>query len=193
MNVLHKFSALCLTGLLLGCAGPSAQDSSAPVPRPTAWPRITLYDSVYNAIDSIPVVFEANAASEIVHTRPGWVNINYPAYASTIYLTVTQTTPAEIESVVDNRLERMALNIADNTDVNQEHIVSPDFESIMLVSPGTRSTPVQFVSTDRRSTVVSGTAFLHNAGQIASTDSVAPVIESLRHDIVHALKNLTIR
>lgn len=192
MKTLSLLLPVCLASLLCACSGQTSRDKT-PVPRPEAWPRIAIYDSIYQVVDSLPVVFEANASAKIEHTRPGWVNINYPAYASTIYLTVTQTTPAEIESVVDNRLERMALNIADNTDVTQEHIVSPDFESIMLISPGTRSTPVQFVSTDRRSTVVSGTAFLHNAGQIASTDSVAPVIESLRHDIVHALKNLTIR
>lgn len=192
MKTLSLLLPVCLASLLCACSGQTSRDKT-PVPRPEAWPRIAIYDSIYQVVDSLPVVFEANASAKIEHTRPGWVNINYPAYASTIYLTVTQTTPAEIESVVDNRLERMALNIADNTDVTQEHIVSPDFESIMLISHGTRSTPVQFVSTDRRSTVVSGTAFLHNAGQIASTDSVAPVIESLRHDIVHALKNLTIR
>lgn len=192
MKTLSLLLPVCLASLLCACSGQTSRDKT-PVPRPEAWPRIAIYDSIYQVVDSLPVVFEANASAKIEHTRPGWVNINYPAYASTIYLSVTQTTPAEIESVVDNRLERMAFNIADNTDVTKEHIVSPDFESIMLISPVTRSTPVQFVSTDRRSTVVSGTAFLHNAGQIASTDSVAPVIESLKRDLVHALNNLTKR
>lgn len=192
MKTLSLLLPVCLASLLCACSGQTSRDKT-PVPRPEAWPRIAIYDSIYQVVDSLPVVFEANASAKIEHTRPGWVNINYPAYNSTIYLTVTETNPAEIESVVDNRLERMALNISENADARQEHFVSPEFESLMLVSPGTRSTPLQFVATDRRSTVVSGTAFLHNAGQIASTDSVAPVIESLRHDIVHALKNLTIR
>lgn len=192
MKTLSLLLPVCLASLLCACSGQTSRDKTQ-VPRPEAWPRIAIYDSIYQVVDSLPVVFEANASAKIEHTRPGWVNINYPAYASTIYLTVTQTTPAEIESVVDNRLERMALNIADNTDVTQEHIVSPEFESLMLVSPGTRSTPLQFVATDRCSTVVSGTAFFHNAGQITSTDSVTPVIESLKRDLVHALNNLTKR
>lgn len=192
MKTLSLLLPLGLASLLYACSGQTPRDKT-PVPRPEAWPRIAIYDSIYQTVDSLPVIFEANSSAKIEHTQPGWVNINYPAYNSTIYLTVTETNPAEIESVVDNRLERMALNIADNTDVTQEHIVSPDFESIMLISPGTRSTPVQFVSTDRRSTVVSGTAFFHNAGQITSTDSVTPVIESLKRDLVHALNNLTKR
>lgn len=191
MKTLSFLLPVCLAAMLYACGGQTPRNEA--VPRPTAWPRIALYDSVYHAVDSLAVVFEANAASEIVHTRPGWVNINYPAYAATIYLTVTQTNSDEIEKVVDNRLERMALNIADNVDARQEHIASPEFESLLLDSPGTRSTPLQFVSTDRHSTVVSGTVFFHNAGQITSTDSVAPAVESLRSDIVHALNNLTKR
>lgn len=192
MKTLSLLLPLCLANLLYACSGQTPHDKT-PVPRPEAWPRIAIYDSIYQTVDSLPIIFEANSSAKIEHTHPGWVNINYPAYKSTIYLTVTETNPAEIESVVDNRLERMALNISENADARQEHFVSPEFESLMLVSPGTRSTPLQFVATDRRSTVVSGTAFFHNAGRITSTDSVAPVIESLKRDLVHALNNLTKR
>lgn len=192
MKTLSLLLPVCVASLLYACSGQTPRDKT-PVPRPEAWPRIAIYDSTYQTVDSLPVIFEANSSAKIEHTQPGWVNINYPAYAATIYLTVTQTNPAEIEKVVDNRLERMALNISENADARQEHFVSPEFESLMLVSPGTRSTPLQFVATDRRSTVISGTAFFHNAGQITSTDSVAPVIESLKRDLVHALNNLTKR
>ena len=52
---------LCAALTLLAACG---RQAPAPVPRPTAYPRVAAYDSVYSAVDSIALHFEANSAEE---------------------------------------------------------------------------------------------------------------------------------
>ncbi len=52
------------------------------------------------------------------------------------------------------------------------------------------ATPVQFLSTDNLSTVVSGAVSLDDEAAVANNDSVAPVIRALKADMIEMLENL---
>ncbi|MBR4722317.1 MAG: hypothetical protein IK053_04590, partial [Muribaculaceae bacterium] len=51
-------------------------------------------------------------------------------------------------------------------------------------------TPVQFVATDRRRFVVSGSFTFDNAGEKAKAESVAPLVTAVAADVIHLIKSL---
>ncbi len=181
---------IMLAALLSACSGRGA---TAPVPRPVACPRITDPGSVYAALDSLPVHIEVNAAALVTRPRPGWVNIVYPALHATVHLTVTPVTDADRDLVVANRTERMALNIADGAPARRSEISSADFRSLMVASPESRTTPLQFVADDGRAWVVSGTVFFSDAAPDSPIDSLAPAVGYVERDLIHTLTTLSRR
>ena len=109
----------------------------------------------------------------------------------TLHISLTPTTPAEIEHVIANRSERMALNVADVSSTRETQLDSPDFSSVLISSPETRSTPLQFLAHDGGGMVISGAAFFSNVTPDASIDSLAPIVAYIERDIINALSNLT--
>ena len=163
------------------------------VPKPTAYPRVNDPGSEYITVDSLPVVLLANAAATVTRPRPQWLDITYPGLGVTLHVSLTPTTPAEIDHVIANRSERMALNVADVSSTGETQLDSHDFSSVVISSPETRSTPLQFLAHDGRGLVISGAAFFSNVTPDASIDSLAPIVSYIERDIVHALSNLSLK
>ena len=122
-HCLRIFSALLLTAVIFGC---SDRQQNAAVPKPTAFPRIADPGTEYIAVDSLPVVIMANATATVNHPRPQWLDIAYPGMGVTLHISLTPTTPAEIDHVIANRSERMALNVADVSSTRETKLDSPD-------------------------------------------------------------------
>lgn len=187
-------AALAATAIVAACSGGAAD---RPVPRPEAFARIDVPDSTFRPVDSLGLRFEANAAAvTTAETRPQsdarWFTIAYPTLGATVYCTATPArTPAERREAEANRAERIALNIGDNPS-EQISIESADgFSGLVYVTPAGSLTPVQFLAVGPDGWVVSGTATLRQAPPAARADSVRPVVDALRRDIIHALKTLS--
>lgn len=172
------------------------RNQATAVPLPPAYPRIELYDTVRKAIsEAEPLIFRANAATTVtavhrndIHSR--WINIAYPRYKAVMYCTFTPVTDHNRDRVIDNRTERMSLNTGGRpTEIIT--LESPGgFHSQLLVTQTESVTPLQFLSTDGERWVVSGAVYLENAPRAAASDSIAPVIDALRDDVIDALANL---
>ncbi len=168
--------------LLAGCT-----KRPAPVPRQQAFPRIELYPESYREIDGLMV--NDSARIERGETE-GWFDIVYPAYNVRINCTLTRAeSPARLQAVIDNRLERLERN-AGGASGEMTELTSPGgIGSLLMVTPGALATPVQFIATDSaRCCVLSGSAVFASPG--ATPDSVAPVVGAIERDIVFMLKNL---
>lgn len=183
------FSALLLATAALGCS--DRQSQYVAVPKPTAYPRVADPGTEYIAIDSLPVVLMANSAAIVNRPRPQWIDIAYPGLGVTLHVSLTPTTPAEFDQVIANRSERMALNVADVSSTGQTQLDSPDFTSVVISSPETRPTPLQFLAHDGGRFVISGAAFFSDVTPDASIDSLAPIVSYVERDIVRALSNLS--
>lgn len=176
------------------CSRDQSRHGAAPLP--PAYPRIELYDTVRTAIaEAAPLIFRANAAATVTTAERGdrqsrWVNIAYPRYKAVIYCTFTPVTDRDRDRVIDNRAERMSLNTGGRpTEIIT--LESPGgFHSQLLVTQAESVTPIQFLSTDGQGWVVSGAVYLENAPRAAASDSIAPVINALREDVINALINL---
>ena len=180
---------ILISAALLSCG----DRRPAPVPRPVAYPRIADPGAVYAAVDSLPLRFETNAAATISRPRPGWIDISYPAWHVTVHVTLTPVPAADIDGVTANRTERMALNMADGAAAEEISLTSGQFRAVLLRSPESRATPLQFIATDDSAWVVSGSAFFDNIPPDAPIDSLAPVVGYLERDLRHTLTTISSR
>lgn len=167
-----------------------------PIPRRTAYPRVNLCDTVYVKSSLLPVNFEINAeaiASEDSsnNTNDGskWINVFYPKYNATLYYTYTPVTSSTIDDVIDNRIERISLNIGSLTSEMTEMNTPSGVIAKIISTPTSEVTPLQFIATNNLSWVISG-AFCFNETTNISTDSISPILKAVNNDLFHTIKNL---
>ena len=144
------------------------------------------------AADSFAPHFEVNTAAVINRPAPGQLDISYPAYRATVYLTARRLPPERLESELDNRRERISLNLG-GVAAYTEHITSDNgqFECALVTARDAATTPVQFLATDGEGCLISGAAYLGDLTPGTSADSIAPVVAALQRDIRHALHKLS--
>ncbi len=173
--------------ILVSCS----RSGDTPVPRPMAYPRIPVHDSVYTAVPLIPIHFELPTAAHTTidssHTESIWINAAYPAYKATLHCTITPVTGQTAHEIIRNRTERMSLNTGGHpTEITQ--LTSPSgYESQILLTPSGTVTPVQFISVSPQ-WVVSGALYIQP--HHSSPDSVAPILRAVRRDLIHASKTI---
>lgn len=183
---------VAVVAMLVSCSG----GGETAVPRPHAYPRITLNDTVYRAVEVSPVGFDVNAEAE-VRVRGGACDIHYPRYDATIYVGVAAVKPENgtIAEHWTNRLQRMALNL-DGVPAHYGDIEMPHgCVARLVIADGLTATPVQGLYADTVSgIVVSAAAFMHDGTLIqrgpAAVDSLRPVTEALTADMTRLLRTI---
>lgn len=190
MTAFRLFVITVFIILVSACTG---TNSHAPVPRPVAYPRVAELDSSFVALDSLPLYIEVNRSAKVRRSGDFWLDIIYPDYGAVVYVTLTSTRVDSIGSVIANRRERISLNIADAANTTYTEITSPDFSSALVYSPMSHATPLQFLASDNEKWVVSGAVFFRNVRPDAPSDSLRPMVETIRRDLVHTLSTLTHR
>lgn len=165
---------------------------NANTPRRKAYPRIDTHDSTFTLISNCPIHFEISDIAIIsldsINNDNHWINIYYKPYNATIYCTFTPVDKHTIENVIDNRTERMALNSGDHSSELIELTNANGFKSQILITEQSKITPVQFLSTNENNWVVSGALYFNNSSN--SPDSIRPIINILKRDIIHAMKTI---
>lgn len=168
------------------------------IPRPVAYPRLCLYDTSHCVVpEAAPLLFYANAEATVCHPQRGdgdsrWLNIAYLRYNAVVYCTFTPVTDADRAKVLNNRLERIGLNAGGHF----SEILTLDspggFHSQLLVTPAGSLTPLQFLSTDGGRWVVSGAAYFDHVPSVSVADSIAPVLDALKTDLLYSLERLAV-
>ena len=181
-------TAACATMLLSECR----QDNDITTPRRQAYPRIQLLDTTYCNQQRLPLKLAVNSATNVSisnNKSSTWINISYPTYKATIYCTYTPAIPNTISSMIDNRMERIALDLGDsfyeNTTINNPNGTVANIYS----TTSNMVTPIMFLATDKKSWVLSG-AMTFDSNTIVDYDSVAPVINAVKRDLIYTLQNI---
>lgn len=186
-SILTFLTAVCVAVLMTACG---QKDEGRAVPRPDAWPRINTYPAAYHNLPGVPVEFPVNDSTVIQATdKAEWVTVRYPRYHASLHLTFTPTAPGNIEEVVDNRVERMALNSGGNESEITELTNPSGFKAQLMKTPRGSITPLQILAIGNNM-VVSGALELSNPDDLQRPDSLAPIIDAVEADLLHALKNL---
>lgn len=182
--------------MLCAAVGCRRSGGDAPVPLPRAYPRIQVYDSLYSPVADIPLHIELNSGAEVTvdsATADGstvWLTAMYPAYGGArMYVTVLRASGSELAKALDNRRERMALNAGDGVTELIELAGAGGFIGEIAVTPAGTITSVQFLAHDG-TCAVSGAFCLDRAPE--SADSLRPVTEAMRRDVIHLVKTLGI-
>ncbi|MCC8175192.1 MAG: hypothetical protein LIO91_01990 [Bacteroidales bacterium] len=185
----HKLLGI-LGGILLleSC---SQGEKAVNIPRPEAWPRVDLYTEKMDTVEGLPLLFEANTDALATTSREDagwWVNVRYPQYRATLYISMTPVDAATEQKVIDNRVERISRNIGGRTTEMTELTTPSGFHASVTMTRTASVTPVQFIATLPQMWVVSGSLALDKAP--SSPDSIAPVIEAVQGDVIRMLQHL---
>lgn len=191
-------AVLTAATVLVGACSQQGQDGTkGAVPLPEAYPRIDTYPDRYTVYDSLPVALSVNSAVTPV-LKPGrtpGLDIPYPRYNATVYLTVIPDAYADFDQIWNARRARIDNNLGDIATSAMEVTSQADtsFISAIVLAKSATQTPVQLLGASRRhGIIISATAFLHDNVKATNLDSISPAIEALAHDMQRLATDLAL-
>lgn len=195
---MHKFIQK-ISGLCLFCTAVfllSCNSNETYVPKPKAYNRIDLPEHAYQQLaDTFPYTFEYSEHAKILPdtswiAEPYWVNIYYPEMVANVQLTYKPLNGSE---------EKLEEHLRDSYKLTAKHqIKAYSIEEGILRTPdgnvavvnelsGEVPSQFQFYTTDSTEHFLRGALYFRTSTQ---NDSLAPVIEYVKKDIIHMLNTL---
>lgn len=197
MSILKKNNILILLLFLLVVCG----CKEIAVPKPKGYFRIDLPSKEYilfNGIDStsvyLPLSFEYPVYGKIsyksdVQSEPGWFNIDFPLYKAKVYFTYKDIRN-DLADLMEQTYKMNVKNHISKADaINETSINDPDNKvyGILYDLKGSTATAVQFFVTDSVKHFLRGSLYF---SAVPNPDSLAPVNEFFRADIIHMIETL---
>jgi len=197
MLILRKISLFIL--LLFLCASYSCKE--VPVPKPKGYFRIDLPEKRYvqfnhqtEMVVRMPFSFEYPAYGHLSFPQgkdddPGWFNIEFPAYKAKIYLTYKDV-KNDFAGLMEQTYKMNVKNHITQADaINEQPFINRENKvfGILYDLKGNTASSVQFYVTDSISHYLRGS--LYFAAE-PDADSLAPVIDFFREDIIHLIETL---
>ncbi|WP_245859540.1 gliding motility lipoprotein GldD [Spirosoma aerolatum] len=192
MNVIKP--CIILIGLVLAACGGSSSDNY--VPKPKGFPRLDLPPQQYKLIDPVhPYQFEYNKVARLLpdtfaRSEPHWIFIHYPMFHASIQLTYKP---------IYNDVNRLRAMLEDSYKLAARHNIKAyaieqkkmrlksGLEASVIDLTGDVPSQVQFVTTDSTTHFLRGALYFNTATE---NDSLQPVIQYIRKDIIHLLNTL---
>jgi gliding motility-associated lipoprotein GldD len=171
------------------------------VPKPKGFIRIALPEKKYIIFDQkslkatgMPFYFEYPEYGQLTYQKeygnqPGWFNIEFPAYKAKIYLTYKDEI-SNLDSLMEQTYKlNIKSHIAKADAINEQvyNNVENSVFGILYDLKGNTASAVQFYVTDSVNHYLRGSLYF---SAVPNADSLAPVIEFFREDIVHMIKTL---
>jgi gliding motility-associated lipoprotein GldD len=163
------------------------------VPKPRGYFRIDLPEKSYRTFDTIfPYSFEYPAYARVVldkrkSSEPFWINIEFPQFKGTIYVSYKPVKGNLVEYLEDTRT--FVMKHIPKADAIEDSLVSrPDARVYGLlydIEGSGAASPCQFFVTDSASRFLRGALYFNVT---PNNDSLAPVIDFIREDIRHMIK-----
>lgn len=190
---MHK---LLLVVCLFWLAACGRSNSDNYIPKPKGYPRIDLPKAVYQALPPThPYEFEYNQIATIrpdtfAHAEPDWIFINYPRFQASVQLTYKPVLhdSKRLRALVEDAYKLAAKHNIKAYSIQQSNILLPSgLEATVIDLAGEVPSQVQFVATDSTTHFLRGALYFNTA---TANDSLQPVIQYIRQDIMHLLKTL---
>jgi len=179
--------SLFLTVILIdGC-------NQSPVPKPRGYFRIDFPDKVYTRYDSVcPFIFEYPTYGIITEDEyskePCWINIEFKEYKGTIHLSYKEVS-GNLDLLIEDA-HKLAYKHTVKADAIEENLLENRQKSvygILYNIRGNAASSIQFFVTDSVSNYLRGALYFSAQPQ---KDSLAPVIEFFREDVIHLIETL---
>jgi gliding motility-associated lipoprotein GldD len=197
MRQLKNSGFLILMALIICTTG----CRKASVPKPIGYFRIDLPKKEYVMFDNqkekksdLPFSFEYPVYGRLSYEEknanvPGWLNIEFPFYKAKIYLTYKHI-DNNFEGLMEQTYKMNVKNHISKADAIKEHVISnPESKvfGILYDLKGNTASAVQFYVTDSIKHYLRGS--LYFAAE-PDADSLEPVINFFRGDIIHLIETL---
>ncbi|GAB2597352.1 gliding motility lipoprotein GldD [Spirosoma areae] len=189
-----KYSTLLFVSLLLAACGNSSSDNY--VPKPKGFPRLDLPTPRYTLLEPThPYQFEYNTIARILRdtfarAEPDWIFINYPAYQASVQLTYKpiRNDVNRLRAMLEDSYKLAARHNIKAYAIEQRKIrLKSGLEASLIDLSGEVPSQVQFVTTDSTTHFLRGALYFNTATE---NDSLQPVIQYIRKDILHLLTTL---
>lgn len=187
----HTSGILLIIMILTGSAC-----SSDYVPKPKGYNRIDLPPHDYvNLSDTLPYQFEFSKYAEIhedtsYNAERYWLNVYYPEHQANIQLTYKDINHSEqkLETLLEDSYQ-LTVNHQIKAEAIEERVLGTPSGKRALVAElrGEVPSQFQFYITDSTKHFLRGALYFRTATQ---NDSLAPVIEYIKMDMIHMLNTL---
>ena len=170
------------------------------VPKPKGYFRIDLPPKKYivfnetGQVNNLPLKFEypvyGNISDKIADkSEQGWFNIEFPAFKARIYLTYKDV-GADLEGLIEQTYTMNVKNHINKADAINEQLINDvgnRIFGILYDLKGNTASAVQFYVTDSVKHYLRGSLYFESE---PNADSLAPVIDFFRKDVVHLIETL---
>lgn len=188
---------LLITLIFLGAIG--CREVNAPKPRghfriDLPQRQYVLFNEPSGERPNIPLEFEYPKYGHLTFHEekgvdPGWFNIEFPAYKAKIYLTYKDV-KNDLDNLLDQSYDLNVKNHVSKADAIKEQVFSNrenKVYGILYDLKGNTASAVEFYVTDSVSHYLRGSLYFSTA---PNADSLAPVIDFFREDIMHLIETL---
>ena len=166
------------------------------VPKPKGFNRIDLPEHTYVSLpDTFPYDFEYARQAHLYpdtsyNAEPYWLNIYYPDYAANIQLTykAVNNDRDRLESLLEDSYQLTANHQIKASSINEAVVGTPSGKKALVAElTGEVPSQFQFYITDSTDHFLRGALYFRTA---TANDSLAPVIEYIKADMIHLLNTL---
>lgn len=165
-------------------------------PKPMGYNRIDLPEHTYRLLpDSLPYLFEYSEHANILRdssyiAEPYWIDIHYPGLGANVVITykpVKQDTALALE-YMGEAYKLTSKHQIKAYAIEESVIKTPNGQTAIIAElEGEVPTQFQFFTTDSLHHFLRGALYFRTA---TDNDSLAPVIEFVKKDMVHMLNTL---
>jgi len=183
-KLLHLLSILFI--LIISSCGDSY------IPKPREYFRISFPERQYqNYVTTCPYQFQYPVYAHVVtdldkNSEPCWINIEFPEYHASIHVSYKQVRSDLDELIEDSRT--LAYKHSIKADAIGEEVFTNDSAHVyglLYIIKGNAASPMQFLVTDSNTHFLRGSLYFNLR---PNKDSLAPVIDFLKEDVLHLIE-----
>jgi gliding motility-associated lipoprotein GldD len=162
------------------------------MPKPHAYFRIDIRDTTYGLLKGqYPYVFEySNRAfvDSLKDREKYWINLIYPDLNAVVFITYKNVDDTNLNALINDSRILVFKQIAKADDIMESYImdsISGLYGKIYETVGDNAACPFQFWITDKENSFLRASLYLNHVPQ---NDSLAPVINYLKKDMLHLIE-----
>ncbi len=181
---------------LLAMAACGGQKSVDFVPKPKGYPRIDLPAHAYQTLAPVhPYQFEYSKLARILpdtfaRAEPHWIFVNYPKFNASIQLTYKPVLndPNRLKGMLEDSYKLAGKHKIKAYSIQEKVTRLPSgIWANVIELRGEVPSQMQFITTDTTTNFLRGALYFNTA---TDNDSLAPVIDYIKKDMLHMLQTL---
>ncbi|MDR1985304.1 MAG: gliding motility lipoprotein GldD [Prevotellaceae bacterium] len=172
----------------------ACRNNNIKAPKPYGYFRITMPENTYRKFDTNkePYTFEYSTIAKIEERtdkpEQKWINIVYPQHNATIYITY-HNVKNNLDTIINDSHNFTYRHTIKANAIDEMTYFFPEKKVYGLYAEleGDAASPIQFLLTDSTRNFLRGSLYFNAE---PNSDSVMPVVEFIRKDIIHLMETL---